>query len=295
MSKKPSSKKIGSKVAYILPKQTSNTVSDHYVKEVNEIELLTPDKEKELARQIDETNSPAKQEFIKANLRLVFLFAKRYKGRGVSFEDLVQEGNIGLLKAVEKFDPERGYKFATYATWWIRQAITMAIAHQARVIRTPVHMVDKIGKINYIKQRFLNQFGREPTIEEIAERMCISTKAVQKILGSLQKTISIETPISPEGSDKLIDLIEDDNAISPEDPLNNKNAVRLVRDLLSCLTPKEQKVIKMRYGLGYDDEHILREIGKEFDVTRERIRQIQVKAIRKMKKCARGQGIEWEH
>jgi RNA polymerase primary sigma factor len=295
MPKKPRTKIIDDQTEYDLKIGTESGIFSKYLGEVGETALLTADEEKKLARQIDENDSPEKQEFIKANLRLVVSIAKKYNNRGLSFSDLIQEGNLGLLKAVERFDPERGFKFSNYAIWWIRQVITKAIADQARTIRVPMNMISRINKLNFIKREFWSEFGREPTIEEIAERMGINTKKIQKILNSLQKTISLETPISSEGNSRLVDFIEDDNAVSPDDFIDSASAVKIVRDLFLCLTEKEQKVIRMRYGMGYKREHTLEGVGQELELTPERIRQIQIKAEGKMAKRAKGERIELEH
>jgi len=295
MPKKPRTKNIDDQVERDLKIGTEDGIFSKYLGEVGKTALLTADEEKELAQYIDENDSPEKQEFIKANLRLVVLIAKKYNNRGLSFSDLIQEGNLGLLKAVEKFDPERGFRFATYAPHWIRQVITKAIADQARTIRVPMNMISRINEINFIKREFWSKFEREPTIEEIAERMGVSTKKIQKILNSFQKTISLETPISSEGSSNLEDFIEDDNAVSPEDSLNTKRLAKLARVLISCLTPREEKIIKKRYGIDCGHEHTLEEIGQELELTRERIRQIQIKAVGKMAKYAKGERIESEH
>lgn len=274
---------------------TENRNFDVYLREVGSIKLLTPDEEKELARQIDENDSPEKQEFIKANLRLVVSIAKKYNNQGLSPSDLIQEGNTGLLKAVEKFDPEKGYKFSTYATWWIRQAISRAISNQARTIRIPIHIIERDRKINRVKKEFWSKFGYELTDEEIAEKMGISPEEVKKISGFFKKTTSLDAPISSERISKLKDFIKDDNATFADDFIDSASFIKLIRILFGCLTTREQKVIKMRYGIDCGREYTLEEIGDELELTPERIRQIQFKTEEKMKKRIIAKRIEWEH
>jgi RNA polymerase primary sigma factor len=292
MPRKPRLKVVDTQTEYASDAEGRDNIVDMYAKDIRKFALLTKDEERELANQIDETDSPEKQKFIKANLRLVILIANKYKYKGLSLSDLIQEGNIGLIKAVERFDPERGFKFATYATWWIRQAMTRAIADTGRTVRVPVHVTDKIVKINHIKRRFLVETGREPTAEEISEEIGISAKKVQKILKVMRKTVSLDIPISPERDETLKDVVEDENSVNSEDFINSENAIKIVRDLLQHLTPREQKIIRMRYGLDSGDEHTLEEVGDEVGVTRERIRQIQVRTMEKMKKLLIKKGLK---
>lgn len=254
-----------------------------YLKDIGQVPLLTPDEEKELAVRMSEGDESAKNRLSEANLRLVVSIAKRYVGRGMQFLDLIQEGNLGLMKAVEKFDYTRGYKFSTYATWWIRQSITRAIADQARTIRIPVHMVETINKTGRVARQLLQELGREPSAKEIAEKMGISEERVSEIQKIAQDPVSLETPIGEEEDSHLGDFIEGFSAASPADRAEANMLKEQLLAVLNTLTPRENEVLRKRYGLDDAKPKTLEEVGKEFNVTRERIRQIEAKALRKLR------------
>ena len=270
-----------------LPKVDLSEISNDsvrmYLNEIGRIPLLNAVEEVELAKRIEKGDLSAKQKLAESNLRLVVSIAKRYIGRGLPFFDLMQEGNFGLLRAVEKFDHRKGFKFSTYATWWIRQAITRAIADQARTIRIPVHMVETINKLTHTQRRLLQEFGREPLPEEIAAEMDMDVKKVIHILKISQDIVSLESPVGTEEDSKLGDFIEDESAISPFDSAHRTLIKENIVDLLQYLSPREQKIIKMRFGLEDGVTHTLEEVGREFNVTRERIRQIESKVLEKMR------------
>ena len=263
--------------------EISNDSVRMYLSEIGRVPLIDGRKEVELARRIRKGDAGAKQQLAEANLRLVVSIAKKYIGRGLSFLDLIQEGNIGLFRAVEKFDPERGFKFSTYATWWIRQAITRAIADQARTIRIPVHMVETINKLTHTQRRLVQELGREPTVEELAVEMEMDIKKVRHIQKISQDIISLEAPVGSEEDSKLGDFIEDEEAVNPFDATNRQLRKENVHAMLEYLTPRERKIIEMRFGLKDGIGHTLEEVGKEFNVTRERIRQIEAKVLQKLR------------
>ena len=263
-----------------------------YLKEIGRVNLLTADEEVQLALRIEKGDEVAKQELAEANLRLVVSIAKRYVGRGMQFLDLIQEGNMGLMKAVEKFDYRRGFKFSTYATWWIRQAITRAIADQARTIRIPVHMVETINKLIRIQRQLLQDLGREPLPEEIGAEMDMPTEKVRNILKIAQEPVSLETPIGEEDDSHLGDFIEDQDATSPADHAAYEMMKKQLENVLDTLTDREENVLRLRFGLDDGRTRTLEEVGKVFGVTRERIRQIEAKALRKLRHPSRSKQLK---
>lgn len=262
-----------------------------YLKEIGKIPLLKPHEEIEYAKRMLEGDEIAKQRLVEANLRLVVSIAKRYVGRGMLFLDLIQEGNLGLIKAVEKFDYERGFKFSTYATWWIRQAITRAIADQARTIRIPVHMVETINKLIRVSRQLLQELGRDPKPEEIAKEMDMSEEKVREIMKIAQDPVSLETPIGEEEDSHLGDFIPDEDALAPAEAAAYSLLKDQIEEVLGSLNEREQKVLKLRFGLEDGRARTLEEVGKEFDVTRERIRQIEAKALRKLRHPSRSKKL----
>ena len=269
-------------------------IEDHvrmYLKEIGKVPLLDADREIELATKMSQGDEKAKQELVEANLRLVVSIAKRYVGRGMFFLDLIQEGNLGLMKAVDKFDVEKGYKFSTYATWWIRQAITRAIADQARTIRIPVHMVETINKVHRVSRQLLQELGHEASAEEIAKEINMSPDKVREIMKLAQEPVSLETPIGEEEDSHLGDFIQDNDAPAPAEAASLSMLREQLEDVLRTLTPREASVIKLRFGFVDGTLHTLEDVGKEFNITRERIRQIEAKALRKLRHPSRAKKL----
>lgn len=270
-------------------------IDDHvkmYLKEIGKVDLLTAEEEFDLAKRMSEGDEEAKKRLAEANLRLVVSIAKRYLGRGMLFLDLIQEGNLGLIKAVDKFDYTKGYKFSTYATWWIRQAITRAIADQARTIRIPVHMVETINKLVRVSRQLVQELGREPTHEELAKELNMSVEKVREISKISQEPVSLETPIGEEEDSHLGDFIPDDDAPAPSEAASFVLLKEQLTEVLKTLTPREGKVLRLRFGLDDGRQRTLEEVGKEFDVTRERIRQIEAKALRKLRHPSRSKKLK---
>lgn len=263
-----------------------------YLKEIGKIKLLTPEEELETAKRMAEGDEEARKRMSEANLRLVVSIAKRYVGRGMQLLDLIQEGNLGLMKAVEKFDYTKGYKFSTYATWWIRQSITRAIADQARTIRIPVHMVETINRVLRTSHSMVQTLGREPTTEEVAKELHMDVSKVEEIMKIAQEPVSLETPVGEEEDSHLGDFIQDDDASQPSEEASYTLLREQLEDVLATLTPREQQVLRMRFGLQDGKPHTLEEVGKEFDVTRERIRQIESKALRKLRHPSRSKKLK---
>ena len=263
-----------------------------YLKEIGRVPLLTPEEEVELAERMAKGDPAARKRLSEANLRLVVSIAKRYVGRGMQFLDLIQEGNLGLIKAVEKFDHTKGFKFSTYATWWIRQAITRAIADQARTIRIPVHMVETINKVKKVSSQLLHKNGHDPSAEEIAEELDMPIDKVREIMRVAQEPVSLETPIGEEEDSHLGDFIEDSDAPAPADAASHTLLKEQLEAVLSTLTPREKKVLELRFGLEDGRNRTLEEVGKEFNVTRERIRQIEAKALRKLRHPSRSKRLK---
>ena len=263
-----------------------------YLKEIGKVPLLTPEEEQELARRMADGDKEAAARMTEANLRLVVSIAKRYVGRGMQFLDLIQEGNIGLMKAVEKFDFNKGYKFSTYATWWIRQAVTRAIADQARTIRVPVHMVETINKVIRVSRQLLQELGHDPSPEEIAEEMGMTTEKVKEVLKVAQEPVSMETPIGEEEDSHLGDFIKDEGASEPAEAAASTMLRNELEEVLNTLSPREKQVLELRFGLNDGQPRTLEEVGKQFNVTRERIRQIEAKALRKLRHPTRSRKLK---
>ena len=262
-----------------------------YLGEIGFSPLLTAEEEVYFARRALKGCEASRKRMIVSNLRLVVKIARRYNNRGLALLDLIEEGNLGLIRAVEKFDPERGFRFSTYATWWIRQAITRSIADQARTIRIPVHMIETINKLVRTSRQMLHEIGREPTPEELAEKLAMPIEKVRKVLKIAKEPISLETPIGDEEDSHLGDFIEDKNAILPSDAAMHSNLRETTTRVLASLTPREERVLRMRFGIGMNTDHTLEEVGQQFSVTRERIRQIEAKALRKLKHPSRSRKL----
>ena len=278
----------------IVKMQESLAVDDPvrmYLKEIGKVPLLDPEREHELARKMMEGDEKAKNEIVEANLRLVVSIAKKHVGKGMAFLDLIQEGNLGLMKAVDKFDYEKGFKFSTYATWWIRQAITRAIADQARTVRIPVHMVETIHKVSRVSRQLLQEYGREPTPEEIAEVIGMTADKVRDTMKYALEPVSLETPIGEEEDSHLGDFIPDEDSPAPSDAASYTLLKEQLNEVLHTLTPREEQVLKLRFGLLDGRTRTLEEVGKEFDITRERIRQIEAKALRKLRHPSRSKRL----
>ncbi len=254
-----------------------------YLNRIGEMPILTREQEVELAQKIEQADEQSKKKMVEANLRLVVSVARRYQGRGMPLPDLIQAGNLGLIRAVEHFDWRRGYKFSTYATWWIRQSITRAIADQARTIRIPVHMIETINKIIRVSRGLVQELGREPYPDEIADRIGFSSEKVRRVLRITKEPISLETPINDDEDTHLADFIEDKNVLTPQDSAIYEDLVTNLNSILSTLSPREERVVRMRFGLGERQDHTLEEVGQVFEVTRERIRQIEAKALKKLR------------
>ncbi len=265
-----------------------------YLREIGRVPLLSSNEEIELAIRINEGDEKAKQRLTEANLRLVVSIAKKYVGRGMYFLDLIQEGNVGLIKAVDKFDYTKGFKFSTYATWWIRQAITRAIADQARTIRIPVHMVETINRLKKVQSQLLHENGYEPSEELIAEKMNLPVERIREIMRVAQEPVSMETPIGPEEDSRLMDFIKDDDALAPDEAALKTITNENIDAVLKTLTPREEAVIRLRFGLYDGRSHTLEEVGSEFNVTRERIRQIEAKALRKLRHPVRSNKFKYK-
>lgn len=263
-----------------------------YLKDIGKVPLLTQEEEIELAKRMADGDEEAKRRLSEANLRLVVSIAKRYVGRGLLFLDLIQEGNFGLMRAVEKFDYTKGFKFSTYSTWWIKQSITRAIADQARTIRIPVHMVETINKLVRITRQLTQKLGREPSVEEIAKEMNVTEDKVREIMKISQDTVSLDTPVGEEEDSNLGTFLQDENAISPEDSATNVILKEQLLEVLNSLTPREQKVVMLRYGIEDGHSRTLEDVGKEFNVTRERIRQIEAKALKKLRQPSRSKRLK---
>ena len=263
-----------------------------YLKEIGKVPLLTSEEEIELAKRMELGDEEAKKKLAEANLRLVVSIAKRYVGRGMQFLDLIQEGNVGLMKAVDKFEYRRGYKFSTYATWWIRQAITRSIADQARTIRIPVHMIETINKMNRISRQILQETGVEPDPAELAEKMDMPEDKIRKILKIAKEPISMETPIGDDEDSHLGDFLEDFGTVAPAEAAQQSSLTEITKEVLDSLTPREAKVLRMRFGIEMSTDHTLEEVGRQFDVTRERIRQIEAKALRKLRHPSRSDKLK---
>lgn len=279
-----------------LPEDVENAKLDDpvrmYLKEIGRIKLLTPEEEQEIAKKMAEGDEDARKRMSEANLRLVVSIAKRYVGRGMQLLDLIQEGNLGLMKAVEKFDYTKGYKFSTYATWWIRQSITRAIADQARTIRIPVHMVETINRVSRANHELLQELGHEPSPEEIAHKLHLPLEKVEEVMRIGQEPISLETPVGEEDDSHLGDFIQDDEAEEPADAASYAMLREQLAGVLKTLTPREERVLRLRYGLTDGRMHTLEEVGEEFNVTRERIRQIEAKALRKLRHPSRSKVLK---
>ena len=262
-----------------------------YLNEIGFSPLLTPEEEVYFARLARKGEESGRKRMIESNLRLVVKIARRYVNRGLTLLDLIEEGNLGLIRAVEKFDPERGFRFSTYATWWIRQAITRSIADQARTIRIPVHMIETINKIVRTQRQMLHEIGREPTPEELAEKLGLPLEKIRKVLKIAKEPISLETPIGDDEDSNLGDFIEDKSALLPVDAAIQSNLRETTTRVLASLTPREERVLRMRFGIGMNTDHTLEEVGQQFSVTRERIRQIEAKALRKLKHPSRSRKL----